>query len=563
MNSETIQIIFGLLGGLALFIYGMNLMSEGLQKAAGERMRSVLAMLTKNPLIGVMAGALTTAVLQSSSATTVMVIGFVSAGLMNLPQSISIILGANIGTTMTAQLIAFNIGDYIWPVVVVGFVLYFFPKREQINHVGQTLFAFGLLFIGINTMSAVMKPLAASPIFADMMLSVQSIPVLGVILGTGMTVLVQSSSATIAVLQNMAAQAGPDGVSSIIGLQGALPILFGDNIGTTITALLATVGASINAKRTALAHTIFNLSGTLIFIWFIPYFAKFVQYISPKGPEIEVIARQIANAHTTFNIINTLIWLPLIWLLAKIVTKLLPGEEKEAHDRVPMYLDNKILNQPVFAIHLASRELSRVSTFAGTMIVDAKKAFLDNDLKALARVFESEDTVDILQDAVVKYLATISTMAELTEQQAMRIRGLMHVASDIERVGDHCTNIAEFAQMKIDKKYTFSEDASEELGDAFDRASKIVADAFEALEKGDEELARKVKVSEDELDVLEEVLREHHMVRLTQGKCSAELTVIYSDIIHNIERVGDHADNIADAVLADVNFAHNYAKTDA
>ncbi len=556
MSNETVQIVFGLLGGLAIFIYGMNLMSEGLQKAAGERMRSILAMLTKNPLVGILAGALTTAVLQSSSATTVMVIGFVSAGLMNLPQSISIILGANIGTTITAQLIAFKIGDYIWPIVVVGFILYFFFKKEQINHIGQTIFAFGLLFIGINTMGGVMKPLAASPVFADMMISVQNIPALGVLLGTGMTVLVQSSSATIAVLQNLASQAGPDGVSSIIGLQGSLPILFGDNIGTTITALLATIGATVNAKRTAIAHTVFNVTGTLIFIWFIPLYAKFVTYISPKGPEIEVIARQIANAHTTFNVVNTLLWIPFIWVLVKIVTRILPGEEIALNDRTPMYLDHKILHQPVFAIHLATSELSRIASFASTMIHDAKTAFLEGDIKAINQVMETEDTVDILQVATVKYLSSISTVAELTEQQAMRIRGLMHVASDIERIGDHCTNIAEFALIKNEKKYVFSNEAKEELADAFDRAGKLVAYAFEALEKGDEDLARNVKKLEDKLDVLEEILRENHMQRLNQGKCSPELTVIYSDIIHNIERVGDHADNIADAVLADVNFIH-------
>lgn len=556
MNNEIVQIVFGLLGGLAIFIYGMNLMSEGLQKAAGERMRSILAMLTRNPLIGVLAGALTTAVLQSSSATTVMVIGFVSAGLMTLPQAISIILGANIGTTMTAQLIAFKIDDYIWPILVIGFVLYFFFKKEQVNHVGQTIFAFGLLFLGINTMGEVMKPLAASPMFADMMLSVQSIPVLGVILGALMTVVVQSSSATIAVLQNMASQAGPDGVTSIIGLQGALPILFGDNIGTTITALLATIGASVNAKRTAIAHTVFNISGTLVFIWFIPVFAKAVAYISPKGAEIDIIARQIANAHTSFNILNTLIWLPFIWLLVKIVTKILPGEDAAVSDRAPIYLDNKIINQPVFAIHLATSELSRIAGFAATMIVDSKEAFLQGSAKAISRVLETEDTVDLLQDATVRYLASISTAAELTEQQAMRIRGLMHVASDIERIGDHCTNIAEFAQIKIDRKYSFSQEAIDELDDIFARASKMVANAFEALQKGDDDLAKIVMDQEDELDTFEEVLRENHMIRLNQGKCSPELTVIYSDIIHNIERVGDHCNNIAEAVLADVNFIH-------
>lgn len=277
MNNETVQMIITLLGGLALFIFGMNFMSDGLQRSAGDKMRSILAMLTRNPVLGAVAGALVTAVLQSSSATTVMVIGFVSAGLMKLPQAISVVLGANIGTTITAQLIAFDIGDYAWLFVATGFIMYFFfKKKELISYIGQTVFGFGVLFVGINIMGDTMKPLAASQVFVDLMMQVHDIPVLGVLLGTCMTVVVQSSSATIAVLQNLASTAGPDGVTSIIGLQGALPILFGDNIGTTITAVLASIGASVTAKRTAAAHVIFNLTGTLLFIWFIPYYAKFI-----------------------------------------------------------------------------------------------------------------------------------------------------------------------------------------------------------------------------------------------------------------------------------------------
>lgn len=326
--SGSLQTIFGLLGGLAVFIYGMNLMSEGLQKAAGERMKKILGILTKNPVMGVLAGAFVTAVLQSSSATTVMVIGFVSAGLMTLPQAISVILGANIGTTMTAQLIAFKIDDLVWPIVFVGFVIYFFSKKETVKNIGQTIFAFGLLFVGIITMGDVMKPLASSPIFINMIEKVSDIPVLGVVVGTLMTLVVQSSSATIAVLQNFAMQPGADGVSSVIGLAGAIPILLGDNIGTTITALIASVGQSTNAKRTAVAHSVFNITGSIIFLCILPVFTGFIQWISPKGDEIAVISRQIANAHTAFNVANTLIWLPLIWLMVKIVKAIVPGKER-------------------------------------------------------------------------------------------------------------------------------------------------------------------------------------------------------------------------------------------
>lgn len=321
--------IFGLLGGLALFLFGMNMMSDNLQKAAGERMKSILAFLTSNPLLGVVAGALTTAVLQSSSATTVMVIGFVSAGLMTLPQAISVIMGANIGTTMTAQLLAFKLSDYIWAIVFVGFAIYFCSKNEKVKEIGQVILGFGILFVGIETMGSVMKPLASSPIFVEMIARVSDIPVLGVLVGSLMTVVVQSSSATIAVLQNFASQAGPDGVTSVIGLAGAIPILLGDNIGTTITALLACIGQSVNAKRTAVAHSVFNIVGSMIFLCIIPWFIKFVEFISPKGAQIDVISRQIANAHTSFNVANTILWLPFIWLMVKIVTWLVPGGHKE------------------------------------------------------------------------------------------------------------------------------------------------------------------------------------------------------------------------------------------
>lgn len=280
--NEKLQIIFGLLGGLAVFIYGMNMMSECLQKAAGEKMKSILALLTKNPVLGVIAGALTTAVLQSSSATTVMAIGFVSAGLMSLPQAISIIFGANIGTTMTAQIIAFKISDYIYIIIFIGFIISFIAKSEKVKSIGQTIFAFGLLFLGIETMGDVMKPLASSPVFTDLIERVAHIPVLGVFVGTLMTLVVQSSSATIAVLQNFASQPGPDGVTSMLGLAGAIPILLGDNIGTTITALLASIGQTKDAKRTAVAHCIFNISGCLLFIWFVKPFAVLIQHISPK-----------------------------------------------------------------------------------------------------------------------------------------------------------------------------------------------------------------------------------------------------------------------------------------
>ncbi len=552
MNMEAVQMIMTLLGGLALFIYGMNLMSDGLQKSAGDKMRSILAVLTKNPLMGVVAGALCTAVLQSSSATTVMVIGFVSAGLMKLPQAISVVFGANIGTTITAQLIAFNIGDYAWIFVVAGFIMFFFMKRKELlSYIGQTAFGFGLLFVGINIMSETMAPLAESPVFVDLMLKVQDIPVLGVLLGTLMTVVVQSSSATIAVLQNLAATAGPDGVSSIIGLQGALPILFGDNIGTTITAVLASIGGSVAAKRTAAAHVVFNMTGTLIFVWFIPIYARFIEFISPKGPEVEVIARQIANAHLCFNTFNTILWLPFIWVLVKIVTKIVPDRGRDRLPTEPVFLDNNVLERPFAAIHLATKELVRLAKMTQEMLISAQKAFIGGDAKEVKKVMDEDGIINGLQRKIVNYLSDMFTVETITEEQATTVSGLLHVAADIEHIGDHCKNIAEFADEKIKKAYEFSDEAYTELYGCFDLAKKMTQNSIVALENGDKGIARNIKNMENEMNDKERQLRKHHMVRLNQKKCSPEFTVVYTDVLHNIEKIGDYCDNIADSVLGE------------
>lgn len=550
MNQEVFQIIATLLGGLAVFIYGMNLMSDGLQKAAGDKMRNILAMLTANPVLGVIAGALVTAVLQSSSATTVMVIGFVSAGLMKLPQAISVILGANIGTTITAQLIAFNIGDYAWIFVFVGFVMYFFfKKKEMAVKIGQIMFGFGLLFVGINTMGDTMKPLAQSPVFTDLMMQVADVPVLGVLVGTLMTVVVQSSSATIAVLQNLASTAGVDGIHSILGLQGALPILFGDNIGTTITALLASIGGTINAKRTAVAHTIFNITGTLIFIWWIPQIADFITWISPKGPEIEVISRQIANSHLMFNLTNTLIFLPFIWLLVKIVMKIIPGEDKERLGDEPIFLDDHVIEQPVFAIHLAIQELTRNATLALGMMKKSRETFVKNDLTHAGEVIETDEIVNKLRTKTIQYLSKILAAESITDFQKERVAALLHVASDIEHIGDYCKNIIDLAEDRNRNKYEFSEVANEEIDACFNMIERMILDTIECLETGSPELAGKVLQEEEKINKLELEIRRDHMHRLGDNVCSPAVTVVFLDLIHNLERMGDSCNNIAEAVI--------------
>ena len=552
MPIDIKEIIFGLVGGLAIFIYGMNLMGDSLQKAAGERMRRILEILTGNSLIGVVVGALVTALIQSSSATTVMVIGFVSARLMTLTQAIGVILGANIGTTMTAQIIAFNIGSYAYVIAALGFLIYFVFKKRTIKYIGQSIFAFGLLFIGLNIMGDVMKPLAQSPEFANIILGLNKNKFLGVLVGMISTMIIQSSSAVIAVVQNLASQATSDGVHSLINLETAIPILFGSNIGTTITALLAAIGGKINAKRAAVAHSIFNIFGTIVFIWFVPSFAKLVKLLSPKGDEVLIISRQIANSHTVFNIINTIIWLPFIWLLAKIVTSIIKGEDDSIERRV-LYLDNRMLNNPAIAMNLATRELARMAEMSKQMMTSARQAFVMSNVEEGKKVGEIEDTIDMLQTEIVKYLSTMISRGSLTERQSVRLAGLMHITNDIERIGDHCENISEFARWKLDENIPFSQEALTEVADAFTVVNNMVDDSIHALRDGNVELAKKVLSEEYEVDELEEGLRERHLKRLDSGLCNPQSAVIFIELIHNLERIADHCNNIAEAVLNDYN----------
>lgn len=536
--------VVGLLGGLAIFIFGMNMMSDNLQKVAGEKMKNILALLTKNPVLGVLAGALTTAVLQSSSATTVMAIGFVSARLMGLPQAISIILGANIGTTITAQIIAFKITDYILIFVFVGFLMSFIAKTERIKSVGLSILGFGLLFLGIETMGDSMKPLATSPVFINMISQVVDIPVLGVVVGTVMTVIVQSSSATIAVLQNLAATPGPDG-ASIIGLTGAIPVLLGDNIGTTITALLASIGQSRNAKRVAVSHSLFNISGCLIFIWFIPAFATFIQFISPAGPEIEVISRQIANAHTSFNVVMTLLWLPFIWLMVKIVTRIIPDRKTAAGDSDPavaLYLDNRLLGQPIVALQLVAKETVRCGETVRAAMHDMGAALRDKDVKRLDVSSRKAAAAGEVCQQVTDYLAELFATGLLNEDQVTRTANLMSAINDIERIGQLCGDVAQIA-----RRSDFSDKASEDLRDAMFLAEEMFAGAMRSMASGDSDEARRVNEGNSRMIEIEMHMRKGHMKRVASKECSPSLTKAFNRVLSDIERIGGSCLNIVEA----------------
>ena len=554
--NENVKVVFGLIGGLALFLFGMNSMSDALQKAAGEKMKKILGFLTRNPIMGALAGALVTAVLQSSSATTVMVIGFVSAGLMSLPQAISVIFGANIGTTMTAQLMAFKISNYIYPIIFIGFMLNFVGKKEKVKNIGMVIFSFGLLFEGIEIMGEVMKPLAGSPVFVDLMGKVSSVPVLGVVLGAVMTLVVQSSSATIAVLQNFASQAGPDGVSSVIGLTGAIPILLGDNIGTTITALLASIGQSKNAKRTAIAHSIFNISGSCVFIFLIPWFAKFVQFISPKGNEVDVISRQIANSHTTFNIVCTLVWLPLIPLMVKIVTTIIRGDDKVQKTAFePKYLDMKVVEQPAAAMVLVSKELNRLSELAESLLTGLKVSLTADKTSETYLYFkENLEIVQHLQESVSDYITRLFSSGNLTEQQSEYTAGLLFINNCIQRIAERCVDVDKICMEISDSGKVLTKEASAEMENCIDVTSQLLDKAMEAVRHGDSSAAESVFKNKKKMQKAEKKFNKAHLNRVKNNLCDASMTGYFSGIIYNIDRMADNCVGIAEEACDNVTF---------
>ena len=554
--DERVKIVFGLLGGLAMFLYGMNSMSDALQKAAGEKMKRILGFLTKNPLMGALAGALVAAVLQSSSATAVMVIGFVSAGLMSLPQAISVIFGANIGPTMPAQLMAFKISNYIYPIIIIGFIMNFVFKKEKIRNVGMVIFSFGLLFEGIEVMGGVMKPLASSAIFVDLMGKVSEIPVLGVVLGAFMTLVVQSSSATIAVVQYCAAQPGPDGIHSVIGLAGAIPILFGDNIGTTITALLASIGQSKNAKRTAIAHSTFNITGTILFMFLIRPLAAFVQWISPKGDELDIISRQIANAHTTFNVACTLIWLPLIPVMVKIVKFIIRGEDKKNSEGfVAKYLDDKAMSQPAAAIYMAAKEISRLSVHAGKMIGAMKNAIEKRNITDIRDKYVDEhDKVKELQNIIVDFITKLISSGNLTEKQAEQAAGLMVVSNNIERIADRCDEVDGLYKKILDNGQLLSDAAIADLTACMDMTEKLFGESMNAIITGDSETPDKVAADKKKIRKLQRQAGKAHLARVKKNTCVRSLTADYSALLYSMDRMADNCISIAEEAIDDFTF---------
>lgn len=532
------SMIFGIIGGLGLFLYGMNLAGDGLRRAAGDRMRNILEVLTSTPLKGVLVGMLVTAVMQSSSATTVMLVSFVNAGLMTLRQALGVIMGANIGTTITAQLIAFNLADYALPAIGIGFLIHMVARRKVWKSVGQIVLGFGILFLGLSLMSTSVIPLQDSPAFGKAMRTFGTNPVLGVVIGLVTTLVVQSSAATIGMLMALAISS-PD----LVTLEVAIPILLGDNIGTCITAILSGIGASVTARRTAMAHLMFNVFGALIFLPFIGPFKWVVEAFTRSGD----IQRQIANAHTLFNVANTVIWLPATGFLERVVSWLVPGEDTVV-EIGPKYLDRRMLGTPPIALDLAVAETVRMGEIVQEMLDYSRKALTQGYTSQLDSDLESrEQLIDDLNREVVLYLSMVA-QSSLNEAESRRLAGLMHAVGDVERIGDVAEQLMFYAREKFDQGLTFSETAMKELEGVFDLAEQMLARGVVALRDNDMEAVEDVFNIHKKLDETTNMLRANHIGRLNEGKCVPGSGVIFVELMNSLERMGDLSVNLADAV---------------
>ena len=538
------DILFPFVGGLALFIYGMQIMAQGLQNAAGSKMKKMLEVLTKNKLMGVLLGAFVTAIIQSSSATTVMVVGFVNAGLMNLMQAMSVIMGANIGTTVTGWLVSsVEWAEFLSPstmapiVVMIGVVALITAKKNKQKEIASILIGFGILFIGIDMMSGAVTPLRDSEIFRTAFITLGANPLLGVLAGAVVTAIIQSSSASVGILQTLA-------VAGLVPFNAAVYVIMGQNIGTCITAMLSSIGASRNAKSAAYMHLLFNIIGTVIFsILSIVYF----KMINPALGEELITITQISVVHTSFNVATTILLFPFsngIIYLAKKLNKVKETEE----EKVIVHLDDRVLETPSVAVQLAVKEVIRMGNIALKNLDASVNCLYTKNPDEIEKVMKREEKIDNICDGINQYVVKICSKP-ISDIENTTATSLLHLVDDIERIGDHCENIAEIASEMHSSKTTFSNTAMSELKEIVKHSFTSFAEAIKAFENFDIEAARNVVREEDIVDELRSKLRIAHIQRLASNECSAEPGIYFLDILTNLERISDHSLNIAQVVL--------------
>lgn len=540
MDYWTMVIAFA--GGLGLFIYGMHIMASGLQKSAGSNLKKVLEMLTRKRVIGVLVGALVTAVIQSSSATTVMVVGFVNAGLMNLSQSVGIIMGANIGTTITSWLVSsadFLKTETLAPIAVFsGAAMVIFSKKNRVQQIGEIFIGFGILFIGINMMSGSVEPLQYLDGFKELFRTFGKNPVLGLLVGAGVTAVIQSSSASNGILIALAA-------NGLVTFEAAVYIIMGQNIGTCVTALISSIGASKSARGAAYIHLLFNVIGSVIFsiiafVFFLGNGALADSLISPWW---------ISIVHSGFNISNTILMFPFANILVKMAEFLCRStKNNEDEEEAAIHLDDRILSTPGIAVANCIKEIVRLGEMSGKNLALACETLLTKNTENVEKIIERENRIDNLTRVITEYLVKLCN-TDISEQQNKYITSLFHTVHDMERIGDHCENLAELSQTMIDEGLDFSDSARAELDDMFDETQKCVHNAINSLKDNNILAAEKVIKEEEKVDVMEETLRNKHINRLVANECDPRTGVIFLDVLTNLERVSDHALNVAQVIL--------------
>ena len=530
------EIAISLIAGLGMFLYGMNVMGDGLQKAAGNKLKKIIEMLTTNRIMGILVGAVVTGIIQSSSATTVMTVGFVNAGIMTLKQAIGIIMGANIGTTVTAQLVSFSIEKYAPIAIGIGVLFWLFSKNTTVKNFSEILIGFGILFVGMNFMKAAAAPVSEMQSVHNAMLYLSRNPLLGVLAGFMITGTIQSSSASIGILIVLASQ-------GVLPITAALPVLYGDNIGTCVTSLLSTIGASRNSKRTALMHLCFNVIGTILFIVVLSRpIIRIVENVDPTN-----VPRQIANAHTLFNLVNVVILLPFSNYIVKLAYKLVPLNEEDEDEKLATtkFLDDRMLETPSIALSNTVDEIIRMASRSTRSLNYAYDSIKSGSDELRSKSFDYEQIVNSLQYDITNFLFKLTTR-NLSDAERIKTDVLFHIVNDIERVGDHAENIAEISQELSDKNVVFSEEAIKELDLIFDIASNNFYDSITAIKTNNLELAETVAQREKKVDLLEQSARNSHMARLHEESCSVEAGIYFLDIISNLERISDHSKNIVE-----------------
>ncbi len=533
------DIIFGFVGGIGLFLYGMTIMSTGLQKAAGNKLKSIISMLTSNRFMAVIVGAVTTMIVQSSSATSVMVVGFVNAGMMNLTQAVGVIMGANVGTTVTAQIITFKIDSYAFLIVGISVGIWLFSNNYKIKQIAEAFIGFGVLFLGMKFMGDALKPLGEFEGFRNLLLSFSEHQFLGILAGFAITVVLQSSSASTGILLALASQ-------GLIPISSGLPILFGVNIGTTVTAVLSSIGANKTAKRAAAVHVMFNLLGTIIFVLLLQKPLYWVITMINPGTSAYAVSRQVANAHTIFNIANTIIIMPFVGILVYLANRLIPGDEEKAEGI--KYIDDRILETPAIALASAIKETLHMGNLAKLSLENALEGIVNKDQRKIDETFRLEKIVNEMERKISVYLVKLSN-TDISKDNRETVDGLFNTINDIERVGDHAENIAELAQEIIDNQLDFSDTAIDEIRQMSGLVLQSYMDSLSALQLVDGGLAMKVVKTEGRIDYLEKSLRASHIGRLSSRQCIPSSGIIFLDIISNLERIADHSSNIAMAVM--------------